>query len=363
MMSGGGKVNVITINQTISDPYSMVGGDVNGDVIQWIRSNSHRVLAKKTAEGKITYCRLDDSNSNLYHDGSAAKLDGTEGDVFVKLPTFYYYGTEGDNIEITFSNKPFDGCVEWDTNILIGAYKAVVKNKKVYSKSGVIPMDNVIQADFKKYAQARGTGYQLVDWQMHCVLGCLYYAMYGNTNCQATIGDGHYNQDCGQTNTLGMTDTNGGVQHINFWGLEDWWGSMYEWMEDDQFDPYASQFPVYDPVTKGTRNVPIEAYQGGFVKKMKFGRYLDLVITECDDWATAGSTSYCDYQQWSTGSDYIANTRSYADADEYGGVAFVEGIDVSYTNSQYGSRLAFRGECTEETDVTTFKKMPISFKI
>ena len=363
MMSGGGKVNVITINQAISYPYSMVGGDVNGDVIQWIRSNSHRVLAKKTGDGKITYCRLDDGNSNLYHDGSAAKLNGTEGDVFVKLPTFYYYGTEGDNVEITFSNKPFDGCVEWDTNILIGAYEAVVKNKKTYSISGMQSTSDVSQANFKKYAQARGTGYQLVDWQMHCVLGCLYYAMYGNTNCQVTIGEGTgaYDKVCGQTNTLGMTDTqastNGNEQSINFWGLENWWGNKYEYIQEDNI---GGNIPTYDPVTKGSRNVAVPTYIGYCPKKMKFGKYLDLIAMSNDPMNGGDSVGYCDFQYWDEYSTGRVLERSCYSSDSYGGVAYATAMyDASSTYSHYGSRLAFRGECTEETDVTTFKKMPI----
>lgn len=366
MSGGGGKVNVITINQTISDPNFMVGGDVNGEIIQWIRSNSHRVLAKKTAEGKITYCRLDDSNSNLYHDGSAANLTGVEGDVFVKLPTFYYAGTEGDNVEITFSDKPFSGCVEWDTNILIGAYEAVNSSNKLYSKSRVRSAGDVSQANFKKYAQARGQGYQLVDWQMHCVLGCLYYAMYGNTNCQATIGAGTsaYNKVCGRTDTLGMTDTqastNGNKQSINFWGLENWWGNKYEWMEEDQVNPSSKKFTVYDPVTKGTRIISFKYFNGWYVKKMKFGRYLDLINTENDNQRATDSTSYCDYQYWPNSGSTRVVRRSGYNRSTVGGVACTDADgDSSYTFSDCSSRLAFRGECTEEPNVSTFKSLSV----
>ena len=174
---------VIYINQLESDPARMITGDVNGEIIQWIKQNSHRVLAKKTGEGTVTHIELDDNNSNLYAaDGSEAKTDGTEGDVFIKLPTFYYHGTEGDNVEIKFSKTPFEDSVEWDTNILIGAYEAYYGDSKLQSRSGVKSSGSISQSKFKSYAQARGEGYQLVDWQMHCVMGCLYYAMYGNTN-------------------------------------------------------------------------------------------------------------------------------------------------------------------------------------
>ena len=366
MMGGGGITNVIRIDQTISDPYKMISGDVNGEVVKWIRQNSHRVLAKKTAEGMITYCRLDDSNSNFYHDGSAAVLDGTQGDVFVKLPTFYYAGTEGNNVEITFSRKPFEGSIEWDTNILIGVYESYNNGGKAYSRSGVESTRSVSQANWKRNAKARGTGYQLVDWQMHCVLGCLYYAMYGNTNCQATIGAGtnSYGKITGETDALGMTDTvaggNGDSGSVNFWGLENWWGNKYEWMEDDQVNPSAKQFTVYDPVTKGTRIIPFKYFNGGFVKKMKFGRYLDLINTEDNDQRGSDSTSYCDYQYWpdSGYTRVVQRSRNYS--GKIGGVAYAAAdSDSSGAYSSYGSRLAFRGECTEETNVTTFKSLSV----
>lgn len=261
---------VIYINQLESDPAKMITGDINGEIIQWIRENSHRVLAKKTGEGTVTYIELDDNNSNLYAaDGSQAKTDGTEGDVFVKLPTFYYHGTEGDNVELRFSKTPFEDSVEWDTNILIGAYEAYNSGSYLYSRSGIKSSADMQQRHAKLYAQGRGRGYQLVDWQMHCVLGCLFYAMYGNTNSQAICGSGtdSYSKICGETNSLGMNDTaskNSNTISINFWGLENWWGSKSELMQEDTIRKAIS---TYDPVTKETRAISIPIYLGFYPKK------------------------------------------------------------------------------------------------
>ena len=82
-------------------------------------------MAKKTADGVLTYCQLNDANSTQYYDGTTAKLDGTEGDVFLKLPEFYYKGTEGDQVQIMFADKPVDDeYIRWDPNTLIGVYEA-----------------------------------------------------------------------------------------------------------------------------------------------------------------------------------------------------------------------------------------------
>ena len=54
------------------------------------------------------------------------------------------------------------------------------------------------------------------------MMAVLYYAYYGNTNCQATIGFGTNNsgKNTGATNALGMEDTvaggNGDSNSINF---------------------------------------------------------------------------------------------------------------------------------------------------
>lgn len=360
---------VIYINQLESDPARMITGDVNGEIIQWIRQNSHRVLTKKTGEGTVTYIELDDNNSNKYAaDGSEAKTDGTEGDVFVKLPTFYYRGNDtnedgssGDNVEIRFSKTPFEDSVEWDTNILIGAYEAYKNKGKLQSRSGVISSGSISQSQFKSYAAARGRGYQLVDWQMHCVLGCLFYAMYGNTNSQAICGSGtnSYEKICGETNGLGMNDTkaetNGNTMSINFWGLENWWGNKSELIEGIEsigkdtaqiLSPDSSSgrsFTWYNDSTCG--------------RHYRFGKYLDL--SSDVESKSSDSTYYCDYNYGPAISARVVG-RSGSDAVTSGGVssAYVS-YSYSTTNIGYGSRLAFRGVCTKAESVEAFKKLSV----
>lgn len=353
---------VIYINQLESDPARMITGDVNGEIIQWIRQNSHRVLAKKTGEGTVTYMELDDTNSNKYAiDGSEAKTDGTEGDVFVKLPTFYYHGTEGDNVEIRFSKTPFEDSVEWDTNILIGAYEAYYGSNKLQSRSGVISSGNISQVNFKSYAVARGKGYQLVDWQMHCVLGCLFYAMYGNTNSQAICGKGviSYNKTCGETNSLGMNDTkaetNGNTMSINFWGLENWWGNKNEYMEGiESTGKDTVQILSPDPSSGRTFTwYNVEDYGSHY----RFDKYLDL----SSDAPSNGNndTYYCDINRGPDSSAH-AVCRSFDYNFVNGGISYAyANFDLSKSGDDIGSRLAFRGVCTKAESVEAFKSLPV----
>lgn len=354
---------VIYINQLEPDPEKMITGDVNGEIIQWIRQNSHRVLAKKTGEGTITYIELDDNNSNKYAaDGSEAKTDGTEGDVFVKLPTFYYHGTEGDNVELRFSKTPFEDSVEWDTNILIGAYEAYNSGSYLYSRSGIKSSADMQQRHAKLYAQGRGRGYQLVDWQMHCVLGCLFYAMYGNTNSQVICGSGtdSYSKICGETNSLGMNDTaskNSNTISINFWGLENWWGGKSELMQEDGIRKAIS---TYDPVTKGTRAISIPIYRGFYPKKMIFGKYMDLIPMSDDPKSEDYLVGYCDYQYLDNTKLFHVACRSGSEWNHSCGVSLISTQNKSTDfDTATSSRLAFRGVCTKAESVEAFKSLPV----
>lgn len=366
----GAEVSTITIDQTNNDPATRVSGDINGNVIQYIRNNSHRVLAKKTADGVLTYCQLNDANSTQYYDGTTAALDGTQGDVFLKLPEFYYKGTEGDQVQIMFAKEQVDAeYIRWDPNTLIGVYEAYNGSSKMYSRSGVASTGSVSQSTWKTYAAARGTGYQLVDWQMHCVMGCLYYAMYGNTNCQSSVGNGTDTsaKPTGQTDSLGMTDTvasgNGNSQSINFWGLENWWGNKYECIHDYNNPANSLSATVNDPVNGGTRSLPIHDYDRYSPKKMKFGRYLDLIAAMDDPKKGDDMIGYCDYQWWpgSTNSKTRVVLRSYSNWYSNGGVACAySNYAESYASPDCSSRLAFRGSLIEEKDVAAFKAITIT---
>ena len=192
--------------------------------------------------------------------------------------------------------------------------------------------------------------------------------MYGNTDCQSSIGKGtRDDKRNGQTDSLGMTDTvaggNGDNQSINFWGLENWWGNKYEWIHDYDNPANSLSATVNDPVNGGTRSLPVFDYWGYYPKKMKFGRYLDLIATTDDPKNRSNTVGYCDYQFWvgSTNSEPRVVRRSNSYSGKDGGVACAVVDNVNSSNySGYGSRLAFRGSLIEEKNVKTFKAITIT---
>ena len=351
--------NYIILDMTVSDSETMVSGDVQGKVIQWIKQNSHPVVAKKTAEGQVTVCRLKDDDRTKYHDGTDASADIKANDVFMRLPKFYYKATElaTDKWQIGFAqDKEDDTWKEWDGKDLIGVYEAYVSGSNLYSRSGVASTGNVSQADFKKYARHRGAGYTLVKWKHHCIMAFLFYAWYGKTNCQAVCGSGtnSYRKSTGQTDALGMDDTvaggNGDSGSINFWGLENWWGNKYEWMDNIVVDSRLWKITEDDSSVRQVQ----ACTEDGWIIKVAVGEHLDMIPTGVGG---SDSTGFCDYYYQSSSNSSVV-LRSYYSSYSSGGVSYADAsYDASSTVSYSGSRLAFRGDIVEAESVSAFKAL------
>lgn len=364
------KCDEITIDQTVTDPNSMISGDVNGTVLQWIRNNTHRYVAKKTGDGQVTICQLSDNDTTKFYDNLTSSSDYISNinyDVFVRIPRFWYKATETTtNVwKITFSNtKQSSIWKEWDGNDLIGAYEGYAASSTLHSRSNVTSTGNVSQTDFKAYARQKGTGYTLVKWKHHCIVGVLYYALYGNTDCQATIGSGtnSYTKTTGLTNSLGMNDSSasatGNSDSTNFLGLENWWGNKQEFIDNATFNHGGTDYKFYIVEDDGSsREVQAHQHSGTFYPTvMVFGEHLDLVMKPNTTSGTT-STGFCDSQYFSESSNQVVR-RSYYYSDADGGVACLgAGSSASSTGSGIGSRLAFRGTIIEEKDIETFKTL------
>lgn len=358
-------ISTIYIDQNITDPASMISGDINGAAIQAIRANSHRYLGKYTASGTMTICQLLDANSKLFHDGTAADLTGSQGDVFMRLPIFYTQATEiiSDlwQIKFAFGGRPEgDRWMQWGGNDLIGVYEAYHSSSKIYSHSGVTPSNNIKQANHKLYARNRGTGFTLVKHRHQNIMAFLFYALYGNTDAQAICGSGtsSYQKTAGDTNTLGMTDTttaNGNSMSINFWGLENWWGDLSE-CEDNVICNSNTWNITEDDGT--VRQVTAFTSPEDWCYPLKFviGDNLDTIIKPG---STFGLTSigYCDGHFQSINSSRVV-LRSGDSSDARGGLVCVNGYgDSSFTHASIGTRLAFTGNIIEEENTETFKSL------
>lgn len=350
----------ITFDKSKSDPQNITG-EINSGVIKMILEKFRRCLCKKTKDGEVAIAYLKDDNSNFYEDGTAAKLDGTEGDVMVDFPEFYYKWVNVDNSKFTyrFAFYNVDGTYKHVPRSLVGAYKGYMDGSKLYSRSGVTPTTNKSTNDFDGYATARGGGYQRIDFQQHCVIAFMLYARYGNRNLQAVLGAGGalYNPatTTGCSNATGIADTkNETSKYVCGLGLEGVFGGIYEWVKGVSINNRV--WTITDP-DGSSRNVNAGTSDGWITNvAAENGPFFDMVPTNVGGSET---THYSDYYYQSSGSGLVL-ARSYDSSDAFGGVSFADANgDASDAGSYFGSRLAFRGVIREAESVEAFKALPV----
>lgn len=332
----------------------------NERIITKLLAKYRRCLCKKTANGEVSICYLDKDNSNFYHDGTPAKLDGTEGDVMVDFPEFYYKyeKIDNDNFRYHFAFSNLDGSYKYVPRSLLGAYKSYQTGNKLYSRSGVIPTPSISFNDFSNYARARGAGYQLIDFQQHCVIAFMLFAKYRTRDPNTFLGRGGATympaSVTGTTNKNGNNDTvDEKSSYVNGLGIEGVTGGVYEFVQGVSVQD--SVWTITDP--DGTKRI-INAYPStGYITNIaaENGPFFDVVPI-----GVGGSTTtyYTDLYSRTTGGPHCLLRASCSNGGDTG---------VTYSMASNGvgggpsmvTRLSFRGVIREASSVNAFKALPL----
>lgn len=361
---GGGYLptdNFIVFDKSVSDPANITISEDSDFLNRLITSGFYRVLCKSAmGGGEVFVCRLKEDNSNLYLDGSQANLTGPEGDVMVVFLEFWYkwYKVDDNRFLYHFADHDIDGTYIHVPESLVGAYKGYVSLNGLYSWSGVSPTTSKSFNDFEGYAKARGTGFQMIDFQQHCVIAMMLYAKYKTRNIQSVLGLGGANNNpattTGSSNATGGADTkNESSKYVCGLGLEGVFGGIYEWVEGVEINNRV--WKITDP-DGSTRNVNAGTSNGWITNiAAENGPFFDVVPTNVGG---NDSMHYSDYYS-QTSSNSIVLARSYSGSDTSSGVAYAYASRNALSASSYcGSRLAFRGIISEVAP-EQFKKLPV----
>ena len=153
--------------------------------------------------GEINYY-LDANNWAYKQDGTASCLDGTDGNVMVEIPRFYYKYTyeegsdnlTGKNSLIISLSKFSDDCVEFKKQY-VGAYKGsrgrningtVSTTSILGSVAGVYATVSTKLADFRTYARNNNTyidNWNVITYEIRRAIWILFVTEYANLNSQA----------------------------------------------------------------------------------------------------------------------------------------------------------------------------------
>lgn len=418
-------------------------GNANNNTLTWIRQNSHAYVSRYLGFSGLRLKQLDDTDRTKFADGTSATSyisnESGEFDVWLKFVSDIYYKTEAytpqnqsspnkDYVKVTIARELPVGEDEknwckWSKYKLVAIYEACQINNKLYSLSGKRPVNNISQTNSIARAKARGTNFDICDYDMTKLFAFLFYGYYSSLGCQQICGYGtkndvsgtYYPKITGLTDKLAMTDTttvtgNGAespdedqikagtgsdIKSVNFWGIENCWGDISEWISNlqvmeafrtesvtnsnaalyvaDYLDEYnsvvitkqtgedktytsKSEF-LQDYTTAGSRFLSISDTNrnivrlidcgvtqntGGYIKQMMFGTRADIIAK---NYQGGTDTGFCDYGGVrSTG---IVTHRSYGSAGPSGGVGYFSAwFTAGDAGSNVGARLLYNGDAS-----------------
>lgn len=304
------STNFINYNKLNSNKYndciidlkcnSIDNDDIGIDSFKAIYEHVHRYIGMQK-EDKI-YIKELSSDMQTFTDGTDATKYINSNDPNIDIWTsfdvdiYYRVDTENDIHTVTFAigDKYID---KTDTNwilfpkfTLIGSYKAYVQtledNTKILkSKSGVIPTSDS-KNNFNTYIANRGAGFSHINYNAHKFMVYLGYGFLGTTDNGNIIGHGTINipndwstcypKKTGLTNSNSVTNTKNtsnmsdplcgtsnlnsitaeviegegtNIKSINFFGLENWWGDVYEYLDG----PISMKFTCSDDETSNPK--------------------------------------------------------------------------------------------------------------
>ena len=200
------------------------------------------------ADGTVKYY-LNASNSTKKADGSTAIIDGTDGNVMVEIPKFWYkYENVGGVHKWSISAVAQAGYEVHPAFIRGGveksfryycAYQGYTLGSTLISGSGRVPTASKTRATFRTEAAANGTGWSQIDWNLLTAVQLLYLVEFANFNTQAMLGQGItntsvYTDVTGSSNALGNASspsTNTSAQFMSYRGIENWYGQIYKFID------------------------------------------------------------------------------------------------------------------------------------
>lgn len=214
----------------------------------------HSDFDNKAIYSGVRVCNLSaDGTVNAYEGDEGFTRDGTNGDVMVEIPRFYYKRFQGTDDTGAYTETWIsDGIPDADYAIhpaftpygsqapLEHIYVSAYETSSGYaSKTGQSPLVSITRAAARTGAANKGLGWSQLDIAAASAVNMLIFTEFANLNGQAVIGSGNSNTSAaiktgttdsmaGHTGRAAGTDTAVGMK----WrGIENWWGNVWKWVD------------------------------------------------------------------------------------------------------------------------------------
>lgn len=272
-------------------------------------------------------CNLaDDGTVTAYLGDGKFKVDGSNGQVMVEQPKFYYkvvvpaqsetdkwisYPNSPKEIEYWVSDQPLQGYklhpAFRNTNMqeidyfYEGAYDGCISDSKLGSISGVKPLVSQTRATFRTYATNRGSKWrQETIWSVSADQ-MLMVIEYGMLNMQTALGYGYV----GGSSTLstGILNSYGNASYgtanqttaVQWRGKENPWGNIYKWIDGINISdskPYiANSYTFTDNTTSGYTALAFSVPSSNWISAFGYDSNFDWLMLPIEANSSYGSSS------------------------------------------------------------------------
>jgi hypothetical protein len=320
--------------------------------------------------------------------------DGSNGQVMVRIPKFYYRAEHGSRTHGYYTSEyRLSGYrvsrMHWRNGkevdeVFLGAYKACCYDvsegaynltdapnidftpgtgDKMASIAGAKPIsgfeNNLTLPNARILAQNRGPGWGLVDFISASTVQMLMLVELGHFDAQTKIGRGIVDKASGTGNEAELTGQTAALGNqsgaatgnlhnsISYRGLEDWWGNIWEWTDGLNIKDNVPYVADHDYVSDKFDS----HYQSlGFTMPNNNGYVSDIGVTGAFDWgflpveaSGSESTALCDYYYQASGNRVALRGGVWYLGSIAGPFFWYVSDSASYRNRYRGARLLYVG--------------------
>ncbi len=293
------------------------------------------------------YCVIDGS----YVPDTDSRYDPTAYDALVYIPEFYYTAykdTENSKWLWAISPTALEGyCKHPGSGRYIGRYHTGGSAVGVYSKSGVSPLVNTSQTDFRRYSAAKGNGWRMMDLAAWCALELLYLVEYANFDSQTVLGKGW---STGPLGRMGGTDSaayhtvKATGAHNQYRWIEDPFSNCYDWIDgfvgSKSSDTYAAANDSYAGGSGDLNALGFKLPSTNEIKNFGYSESAAWAFVPCESVSNSSMFTYVCDRVDSSNSLYPAYVGGGYYGDAYCGFFYFNANSSALnTSGNLGSRL------------------------
>lgn len=280
-----------------------------------------------------------------------SRFDQAANDTVVYIPEFYYTAyKDTTNSKWLWAISPTakEGyCKHPGSGRYIGRYHTSGSSSGVYSKSGVSPLANTSQTDFRRYSSAKGDGWRMMDLAAWCALELLYLVEYADFDSQTRLGQGW---NTGSIGSMGGTDSaayhtvKATGAHNQYRWIEDPFSNCYDWIDgfvgSNNLNTYAAANDSYAGGNEDLKALGFPLPSSNLIKNFGYSEYAAWAFVPSESISSSNTGTYVCDRVVSRGSLYPAYVGgSYNGGVNCGFFYFYAYFPASITEVTVSSRL------------------------